>query len=678
MTIRAVTIGLLAGVAIAALAYLNDFILKLYWLVSHQLPVSVYGLVILLVLVGNPVLSLMDHRWGFRRSELAVMVSLALVGGALAGAGLFRNFPNMVITPLQFRSEVPYRNVLSSVPASMLPDAPEGEAHNRAIGTLVGGMGAAGGGSVSMTDLPLGAWVRPLRFWWPLLGMLLLAMVCLALVLHPQWSQHELLRYPIAQFASTLIDTDGRRWPPVFRRPSFWIAVAAVVFVHVVNGWATWHPGMVKVPMGLNFGGLNERWPWLGKSVGGWILMSPTLYVSAAAFVLFMRSDVGLSLGISAGLMSLVSAAAIGMGWTEWGTREGGGYLAWMSFGSYLGFALMIVYIGRHYYARLLRRAVLPTHPDRRGLPEYSVWALRVMLVCLAGAVALLAWAGCPWTMALLFVGLLTTLMLVVGRVSAEAGLMHVGIIWAPIAVVIGLVGSGAAGASALLVAGMVGAILAQDPRTTMLSFSLNSLKLCQQSDAPVGRTGRWMAVALLLALPLGTLAVLWTQYNYGRGIDEWSTAVLPRTVFGVVDNEVASLRYSDKLEASMSHSALDRLWNADPPRTFLWAAGIGAALVLLTGAARLRWQWWPIHPVLFVVWGTWAIQKLAPSLLLGWLVRTAVVRLGGPRKLQDAQVIAVGAIAGDLLGTLIFIIAGMVHYARTGTVPPMYNPYTG
>jgi hypothetical protein len=53
--------------------------------------------------------------------------------------------------------------------------------------------------------------------------------VCLAIVVHRQWSSHERLRYPIAEIAYALIDQPAPgAWPAVFRSRGFWLAAGAV------------------------------------------------------------------------------------------------------------------------------------------------------------------------------------------------------------------------------------------------------------------------------------------------------------------------------------------------------------------------------------------------------------------------------------------------------------------
>ncbi len=62
MTIRALILGLLGAAFIAAAGYVNDGLIRNTFLVGNHFPISVFGLLILVVICVNPVLCLL-HRW---------------------------------------------------------------------------------------------------------------------------------------------------------------------------------------------------------------------------------------------------------------------------------------------------------------------------------------------------------------------------------------------------------------------------------------------------------------------------------------------------------------------------------------------------------------------------------------------------------------------------------------
>jgi hypothetical protein len=101
-------------------------------------------------------------------------------------------------------------------------------------------------------------------------------------------------------------------------------------------------------------------------------------------------------------------------------------------------------------------------------------------------------------------------------------------------------------------------------------------------------------------------------------------------------------------------------------------------ALVLLFSFLRLRFSWWPLHPVLFLVVATHPMARFNHSFLLGWAIKEAVTRWGGQRTYQQCKPFMIGLIAGDLLGALVFMVTGAVYYAITGQKPPQYHAFGG
>ena len=57
----------------------------------------------------------------------------------------------------------------------------------------------------------------------------------------------------------------------------------------------------------------------------------------------------------------------------------------------------------------------------------------------------------------------------------------------------------------------------------------------------------------------------------------------------------------------------------AELDRDLLWYGLTGVGLVFACYALRLRFTWWPIHPALFLVFGTFPANRICFSFLLGW-----------------------------------------------------------
>jgi hypothetical protein len=73
-----------------------------------------------------------------------------------------------------------------------------------------------------------------------------------------------------------------------------------------------------------------------------------------------------------------------------------------------------------------------------------------------------------------------------------------------------------------------------------------------------------------------------------------------------------------------------------------------GAAVTFVLAALRLRFWWWPLHPVGYLAANVWGTQSWWMPMFVGWLLKTLVIRYGGLRLYQRTLPMAVGAILGD------------------------------
>ena len=132
--------------------------------------------------------------------------------------------------------------------------------------------------------------------------------------------------------------------------------------------------------------------------------------------------------------------------------------------------------------------------------------------------------------------------------------------------------------------------------------------------------------------------------------------------------------RISEQIEASQSLTAWQRVQSISPDHRFLWGLGAGVIGVIVLYFLRLRFAQWPLHPMIFLVAGTWTMEQFSHSFLLGWLIKIIVVRLGGIRSYRKTKPLMIGVIAGDLLGGLLFMAVGGLYYWIVGAFPPEYH----
>jgi hypothetical protein len=679
MTIRAVILGLLGVVALCGFNYVNDNILNQTFLIGNNLPVAVYGALILAVIVVNPLLARLNRRWVLSGRELAVMLSLVLACCCIPASGLLRTFTNSLILPHHFNRLNPgwsEKQVLQVVPKQMLADSSADE--DRVLNGFVQGLGEANR-HIAFTDVPWQAWTRTLAFWLPIILALWLALTALAVVLHRQWSDHELLPYPLAEFANSLLPADGETTSPLLRNRLFWVGTLAVFLIHFNNFLATFFPdGMIPITRQLNLTAMVDLVPYIQRG-GGARLLAPILYATVIGVAYFVPKEVSLSLGIGPFLWATVvgAFATYGLSLTSGAGPSASGYLSlkpqtFALFGANLGVFGVVLFCGRHYYLSVARRAL--GAGGGLEVDQAAVWGARLFVLFLTAFVVQLALVGLGWQIALMYAGVLLVFYVVMGRVFAETGLFYNQPFFFPCVAVWGLMGTQALGPRPLLIMFMLTTVLLVDPRESLMPFVVNSLKLLQIRRVPLGRSACLFAVAIVLGLLVALPVTLYFQYDLGYAKwDGWAGQYVPKMAF---DNTVNALEML-KAQGSLEKASALRGWarfGAMAPNGFCMAAlAAGMALALLCYLGRLRTTWWPLHPVLFLTWATEPPWRLSGSFILGWLLKSAIVKYGGSRLYQTLKPLFFGLIAGEIFGAVVPSIVGTIYYVVTGVPPKQF-----
>ncbi|MHC4715968.1 MAG: DUF6785 family protein [Planctomycetota bacterium] len=678
MTLRAVILGMLGAVLIAAVGYVNDQVLNLVSITDGRLlPVIVFGSLTLAMLTVGPLLGKVWPGGRFKSSELAIIVALMLIGCSIPTGGLFGTFVHSLALPAHHQQQSPgwqEQHLLDYAPPSMLPA--EGRYDDTATRGLLMGLGKEGE-PIGLGDVPWHHWRAPLMTWMPMVVLAAACMVCLGLIVHRQWSVREHLRYPIAEFATSLMAQDGRAFGPIFRDRLFLVGFLTVLAIRTVNGLNAWYPDTVpRIPLMFNFGGAAELVPWLTRDPWGWDLFFVYVCPIAVAFSFFLASDIALSLGLSQWIFIPISAFLITRGVDISSGYLSGGAVAWQRFGSYLAFAGILLYAGRHYYRNVLIQAV--TFRRRDGVEAYAGWACRVLIAAAIALAAIMVSLGLDWLMAVLMVLLMLLMFVGTARIAAETGLFYIMPRWLPVAILFGLYGAYAMGPGALVILGMLCVVLCLDPGSSIMPYFVNALRIC---DLSAGKAGRFRPGRIGLAsmgvyvagVAVAVPVVLWAAYNFGLSRTQWRFDRVPTMTFRMASEAVTRLSQSEDLAGATQLGWLERILNIDPSGMFLWSAGAGVALVLVIGVLRLRMPRWPIHPIIFLVWQTWPMARLHHSFMLGWVLKTLITRFGGHGAYGKAKALMIGVIAADMLAGLGFMIAGAIYHAVTGLAPARY-----
>jgi hypothetical protein len=670
LTVRALILGLLGAAVIILLDYLVANVFELEGFISGGLlPVGVLvlmsggaGVIALVRLVGR--------RGGLRAGELAVAFLLLMTACSVIGGAIQPTFTPALGMPAlyeQLRPSWRKNGLLGHVPPQML--AGGGRYDVEGTQGMLGGLGD-GRGLIPFSRVPWAHWRATLATWLPLIALAGVCMTCMSIIVHRQWYERERLRYPIAQFAGAMLSgkTDDNK--PLYTNHMFIAGFVVVLAIFLINGLAAWYPRSIRIPMVFSLTQFSDKYPIFAKAPFADHLIQVQISVIAIAFSFFLSSEVSLSLGLSQAIFVPFGMWMMVMGVDLSSDYMEGGTTSWGRFGSYLAFAVVLLYFGRMYYARLISAAL--AFRRYADVSAGEAWSARVLVLAAALIVAVFSQLGMAWTVAVLCVGMMLLLYVIVARISAETGLFSIQARWQPLGVLLGGLGIHALGPKMMILVGLFCTLLTLNPGSQLMPFMVNSLATCSRMGVRTTRAA--VSAGWLYALGIVLAAVMMIWINYSHGLNRrWDQTVRgPTMSFNRADRAVGELSVSGQLDQSLALSPSQRLLSAHPEPTFLWSAGLGFAAVILFSALRLRFSWWPLHPVMFLVWATWPMGLLSHSFFIGWLVRTIVLRLGGHERYEATKPLMIGAIAGNLVGAGFWMVFGLAYYAATGLMPPV------
>ena len=668
MTFRAVLIGLLGGLLICSFSYLGAYTWPLGLSLDSHLPVTVFGGLVVVMLAVNPLLYLIRPRLRLRSGELAIILVMCLTSCGLAN--WTNTFSKVLTMPIQMAESSPTArkyNLMGYLPPQAFPG--DGRSDSHTVQSFVSGLGRDNN-YIGLGDIPWRGWAGPLSIWMPLITLSGLTMIGLSLVIHRQWATHERLRYPIADFGSSLLaQDDSQVTGKIYHNRMFWIGLGVLFLLSVYNFLAGGYLAkyLVKIPLSFDFAAIQTKYPSLKNANWEGFITSPTIIPIAVAFSYFLASDVGLSLGLSNLLFEAMTLILVPMGITP-GSKAYvlGGWDSWMRFGSFTGMMLVLLYTGRRYYGGLIRQSLGFGSGERAEAS--AVWGLRLAVVSFAGGVAILVSMGLEWTLAVGALGLLLVIYVVVSRMSAEAGQFDIRAAWMPIGVVTNLVGAPMLGPQAFMIIAFFSMIMVNNTQSALMPYLVNGLKIADDQGVKPSRVAPGILSVLVLGVVVSVPVFMWTNYNFGSGNnDGWAGRHLPNLLFTASNRTITELRVSGQLEDYQQYGPLERLMHIQPENRFVFCAVLGLALVGSLSVLRMRFHWWPLHPILMLAFGSWTAAQYCFSFLVGWAIKQAITHLGGGKTYQQVKPLMIGVIAGDLLGSFVPLVVKTFTYITQG-----------
>jgi hypothetical protein len=315
----------------------------------------------------------------------------------------------------------------------------------------------------------------------------------------------------------------------------------------------------------------------------------------------------------------------------------------------------------------VLRRSLGLTAAGEVG--PHAVWGMRAFLACTLLFIGQLVAVGLDWQLAVVYTLLAFMVHVVISRMIAETGGFIIGTYVYPCVMIWACCGTTALGPRTLLIMFLVSTILVSGPGWAPMPCFIQALKLADVSRLDLTRVAKWgvtiVAVAMLIAIP----CTIYWQYDRGSPTLGWPRATAWYSFENMVEIK-QRLKGQDLLAQAESLHGWARLAHVVPDWNQVSAFLIALGLALGLGLGRLRFSWWPLHPMAFVFLGGFPAVYHWFSFFLAWVLKITVTKYGGARLYQELKPLMIGIIAGSMLGDFVPMVVGSIYYFVTGHRP--------
>lgn len=628
--------------------------------IKGYLPIIPVFIIMLLSLAWNAIAGRFSRRLALGGAELAVVFCMMLMVAWIPS--MQQALVRTLVLPRyeEFSTNTSWKEagVTARLPDRLFPHGLDGETIGEMthFGMIQGGM--------PLDSIPYKAWIAPLLHWLPLVVVLPLCLLALTFMVHRQWTVHEQLRYPIASVVDSLIEQDSRGLAgTIFRNRLFWVGFAFVFGFHLLRYLHAWFPTNLPMPS-VEYG---LRWSTLfpamiPSNARMFLLQWMPISFALIGIAFFVPADVSLSVGLTAPLGTLLGIQY----YLITGNPVSSGDLDIFRAGGFIAFGIILTYTGRTYYFPILRKAIWPGRGGAETDPG-GVWAARVFLAAYAALVLIVAGMGVGWLMAWLTVTFVLLIFLVVTRLVCETGIPLIAPGWSLQGVLGGLLGTAAIGAAPLMFITFLSSTLVSAGSSQLaMPYMATSLKILDDNKVKLGRFVVVAKLGVLLALVAGVVAVITALYTNGAG----NLSGGERGLWEQSVRRVLTMMDFGQHEAADAAHGFSKLGLISPDGHTVRLVLTGLVVVVGCYLLRFRFAKWPLHPLFFVVLGTGFANTSWTCFLLGWVIKSLVVKVGGGRAYRSAKPLFVGFIAAELISIGMMLVVGTIYHAITGKPP--------
>ncbi|MBC8233941.1 hypothetical protein H8E77_30705 [bacterium] len=615
--------AVLIGTAIIGIiSYLCPIIEQYEWEIDYTIPappVSVMFFFFLVVMI-NALIHKFSERLSLDSNELLLIYAMTMVGAPLCSFGLVQFLiPNMV-GPIHFATE---ENMWREDFLHYIPDWFGPRDRSVIDGFYTGGW----------DGVPWGAWIKPLLLWgiWALVFYFVL--LCICAMIRKQWVERERLTFRILETPLAMAEEPktGYSLNSFFRNKMTWIGFSIPILIQLSVGLHHYFPAFPSFKiMHIRLDRYFTEKPW---NAIGYFHISVMYSIIGIAYM--VPADVSLSCWFFYLLKKSENVFAAAMGWRG---GKAGGFLASFpdvndqAVGAFFALFFLSLWMMRRHLWKVFKDAFSRSNIisyDPKEAMSYSTAVFGFIF----GTAFLIFWtwiAGLSPIWAFVFFGIFFIFQTVLSRIRAESGMAWLFLPKTPNNVMVLATGTAKLGVQNLAILSSL-KFHTFDQNGYIMPFQLEALKISDTYSVKGRHVTLAIFIGMIFYIGISSWSSLSLYYNYGAdACEQW---------------RVSSGRWAfDELERWINNPL-----PSSPTALFFMVTG--ALFYVFLAFMRLRFLWWPFHPIGYAVANTFTMQYLWSPFFFGWLAKVVVLKFGGIKSYRSFVPFFLGLIMGETVG---------------------------
>ena len=618
-----------------------------YWVVqmeqirysAHPTTISLFFNLIFILLVMTLVNRAVERRaprLAFNRAELLFVYAVLAIGSCVCGHDTFQVLVPMLTWPYQYAdASNGWQSLFIDPHMAKYP-------FTFPFKDLMKGYYL--GNDTLYRMVYIKAWLPVALTWSCFLGVMMFVMLCINSVLRKQWTESEKLSYPIVQLPLQI--SSEQSFAPktgLFRNRLFWFGFVIAAAIDCINSLNVYYPGIPTVftpGRGSSFFNLadfvtNKPWNAIGWTplsfypflIGLGMLMPVDFLFSCWFFYIFWK------------LQIVISVA------NAWDQDPRFPYANDQAFGGYIAFCVYSLWLSRGYLKQVALRAFgRPSELDDRDEPV----SYRTAFIGMAAGMAFLHWfmykLGMGLWLPAAFFTIYFALALSITRMRAEMGTPIHDLHWTgPDWILTETLGQRVF-TPGQLTAFSICYWFNRAYRSHPMPHQLEAFKMAEQTNSEYKRWFWGLCVFGFIAGVVAFWAMLHLMYDYGARA---------------------------RSMASFGPEAYTQLegWLKTPKKSNFvaqLAIPVGFLTALFLQYMRVRFTWWPFHPLAYAVTASWEINLVWMPLFFAWLLKVILLRYSGRAGFQRSVPFFMGLIMGQFVVGSLWNVYGILRGVPT------------